>query len=147
MDGECDKQSHIHRSGQLVAAPPPHNFPPSFPSNSFPRWLIGRLGGTARMIQILPACAVWCITICSSSFYGANLSGSGDRCSGWMVSISHKHNNQAPGNENTHSRKMWDYLNLCLFYFFCARWRSLYCGAVICNRPSPTFSYPKHARK
>lgn len=27
MDGECDKLSHIHRSGQLVAAAPPHPTP------------------------------------------------------------------------------------------------------------------------
>lgn len=45
---------------------------------------------------------------------------------------------------------MWDYLNVCLLYFFCTRWKSLYSGFLIRNRPSPTFFFffnPKHVRK
>lgn len=43
---------------------------------------------------------------------------------------------------------MWDYLNVRLLYSFCARWKSLYSGFLIRNRPSPAFFlYPKQVRK
>lgn len=85
--------------------------------------------------------------IYSSSFYPENLSESGDRYSGWIVSISHKHNKQAPGNENTHFCKIWlsKLMGCCiffLFFFFCARWKSLIVLIscfLICNRPSLFF--------